>query len=137
MRESIRELLEQTECILSTGYAYLFVTDLSKKQYTILFYEDHYKEGYIDISDVILDSEWAIVHSMIDKGDILWDYDDVLDNPTKYHNMLYRIAKKNELNKSSLLSTTLEDELVSVCKQLDKESQKIILTLSNKLKERI
>ena len=134
MRKSIKKLLDRTDCILSTGHSFLFVTDIEKKKYKEMGYEEYVKEGVASVSEVILDAEWAEINTLIKKGKILWGYDYlVFGDPIEYEKMKLNVLNKKELDIKTHSNDALEEEYISIYKKLDKESQKIILTLCKKL----
>ncbi|MCR5396581.1 MAG: hypothetical protein K6E64_03840 [Lachnospiraceae bacterium] len=134
MRKSIQKLLDRTDCILSTGYSFLFVTNIEKKKYKEMWYESHVKEGIAKVSEVILDSEWKEIEGLIDKGEVLWDYEDsVFGNPIDYEKMKLRVINKTDFVNNTIPDNSLEEEYLRIYKELDKESQELILKLCKKL----
>lgn len=134
MRKSIQKLLDRTDCILSTGYSFLFVTNIEKKKYKEMWYESHVKEGLAKVSEVILDSEWEEIKTLIDKGEVLWDYDDLLfRNPIDYEKMKLKVINKKVFVNNTIPDNSLEEEYLRIYKELDKESQELILKLCKKL----
>ncbi len=116
MRKSIQKLLDRTDCILSTGYSFLFVTNIEKKKYKEMWYESHFKEGFAKVSEVILDSEWEEIETLIDKGEVLWDYEHlVFENPIDYEKMKLKVINKKSFVDNTISNNSFEEEYKEGC----------------------
>ena len=134
MRKSIQKLLDRTDCILATGHSFLFVTNIEKKKYKEMWYESHVKEGIAKVSEVILDSEWEEIKTLIDKGEVLWGYEHlVFGNPIDYEKMKLKVINKKGFVNNTISNDSFEEEYLRIYRELDKESQELILKLSKKL----
>ena len=140
MRKFLQKLLDRSECVLATGYSFLFVTNYEKKKYKELFCESVFREKSLDIkvSGIVFDSEWAEIEALIKEGRVIFDYDYRWDDAEGCEEIRYKIAKKeaieNELFSKS--SEVNEEKFVSLYKKLDGESQAIILKLCERLASR-
>ena len=137
MRKIVKKLLDRTECILGTGYSFLFVTDFEKKKYKELYGEFTLHDGHskVDASEVLLDSEWDEIKALMDEGRMVYGYDSCWDNAKEYKEMKYKLARKEALENASI-SKPSEEKIVSLYKKLDGESQMIILKLCEMLASR-
>lgn len=137
MRKFIKKLLDRSECVLATGHSFLFVTDFEKKKYKELFGEFVFKEKEmkVGVSDIVLDSEWAEIETLIKEGRVIFDYDYRWDDAEGCEEIRYKIAKK-EASENASFSKSSEDEFVTLYKKLDSESQMIILKLCEMLASR-
>ena len=137
MRKFIKKLLDRSECVLATGYSFLFVTNFEKRRYKELFCESVFREKSLDIkvSDIVFDSEWAEIKALIKEGRVIFDYDYRWDDAEGCEEIRYKIAKKEAIE-NELCSKSSEEKFVSLYKKLDGESQMIILKLCEMLASR-
>ena len=140
MRKFVKKLLDRSECVLATGHSFLFVTDFEKKKYKELFGEFVFKEKEmkVGVSDIVLDSEWAEIETLIKEGRVIFDYDYRWDDAEGREEIRYKLAKKKEAENKPLpkSSEVNEEKFVSLYKKLDGESQMIILKLCEMLASR-
>ena len=137
MRKFLQKRLGRTECVLATGYSFLFVTNFEKKKYKELFCESVFREKSLDIkvSGIVFDSEWAEIEALIKEGRVIFDYDYRWDDAEGCEEIRYKIAKKEAIE-NELFSKSSEEKFVSLYKKLDGESQMIILKLCEMLASR-
>jgi len=99
-----------------------------------LSYEEYVEEGHAKVSEVILDSEWEEILSLINKGEVLWGYDDVIfGNTVDYERMKLKVLNKKKSESKATSNESLEEEYIRIYKKLDEESKEIILKLCKKL----
>ena len=137
MRKFLQKLLDRSECVLATGYSFLFVTNFEKKKYKELFCESVFREKSLDIkvSGIVFDSEWAEIEALIKEGRVIFDYDYRWDDAEGCEEIRYKIAKKEAIE-NELFSKSSEEKFVFLYKKLDGESQMIILRLCEMLASR-
>lgn len=138
MRKFVKNLVDRSECVLATGYSFLFVTNFEKRRYKELFCESVFREKSLDIkvSGIVFDSEWAEIEALIKEGRVIFDYDYRWDDAEGCEEIRYKIAKKEakkEAIENELFSKSSEEKFVSLYKKLDVESQAIILKLCERL----
>ena len=132
MRKFVQKLLDRTECVLATGHSFLFVTNFEKRKYKELYCEFVFQEGSVSVSDIILDSEWAEIKALIEEGRVIYGYDCCWNDAKEYEEMKYKLAQK-EASENAPFSKSPEDEFATLYKNLDSESQMIILKLCEML----
>lgn len=76
MRTKIKKLYDRSECVLSSGHSFLFVTDFEKQKYIELFEE---RCGHA-LDDTLLDVEYGEIKADIDCGIMPWGYVEFLDD---------------------------------------------------------
>ena len=137
MRKFLQKLLDRSECVLATGYSFLFVTNFEQKKYKELFCESVFREKSLDIkvSGIVFDSEWAEIEALIKEGRVIFDYDYRWDDAEGCEEIRYKIAKKEAIE-NELFSKSSEEKFVFLYKKLDGESQMIILKLCEMLASR-
>ena len=84
------------------------------------------------MSDIILDSEWAEIKALIEEGRVIYGYDCCWNDAKEYEEMKYKLAQK-EASENAPFSKSPEDEFATLYKNLDSESQMIILKLCEML----
>ena len=132
MRKFVQKLLDRTECVLATGHSFLFVTNFEKRKYKELYCEFVFQEGSVSVSDIILDSEWAEIKALIEEGRVIYGYDCCWNDAKEYEKMKYKLAQK-EASENAPFPKSSEDEFATLYKNLDSESQMIILKLCEML----
>lgn len=134
MRKFVQKMLDRTECILSTGHTFLFVTDFEKREYKELYCEFVFHDDYLNVSvsDILLDSEWDEIKVLVDEGRMVYGYYSCWNDAKEYEEMKYKLAQK-EASENAPFSKSSEDEFVTLYKKLDSESQMIILKLCEML----
>ena len=137
MRKFLQKLLGRTECVLATGYSFLFVTNFEKKKYKELFCESVFREKSLDIkvSGIVFDSEWAEIEALIKEGRVIFFFFFCWDDAEGCEEIRYKIAKKEAIE-NELFSKSSEEKFVFLYKKLDGESQMIILRLCEMLASR-
>lgn len=124
MRTLIKNLLEKSECVLSTGHSFLFVTDFEKKKYVELSEES--EEPDLELTRVLLTPEWEEILELIKAGEVLFAHEDAFyDNGERIKMMSAVLKKKNLQNKENSDAS----DIVELYSSLSREKKQVIKEL--------
>lgn len=133
MRKMIRRLVDNSECILSTGYSFLFVSDFEKKKFIQKYEEDCLRvvEG-LSAEKIILDEEWAEIRELIDKGEVIHGYDTDMDpNNIGWCKIMNRIlSKRKEASTITEKNVRSEEKMIELFRGFDKKPRILLLNYS-------
>ncbi len=107
MRKFVSDLLSKTECILSTGYSFLFVTDIENKTYVELYEQRTLDEGFeTDFKSILLDEEHEVINTMHRNHEIIRECDFDISDTIKHCRICNAVqAHKNELKAKEIINS--------------------------------
>ena len=109
MRKFLADLLSRTDCILSTGHSFWFVTDIEKRTYVEFFEQDNLIDGYkTDADSVVFNEELEEIMTMYRNNELVWGHDEHLKNPKCYCRLYNAVqAHKKEVQMNEIIRSFL------------------------------